>query len=388
MRADTYAPAVTAVLTEGRGVIVLYVSCSRRLKLWHISRIELHVGFKRLGNIGHECGPIVHLNVYVVPDTASPRSVVVSVPDSLQVCGKRTRAGGSDQEVSSVLEVQHFKIGAVFTLLISLQKLVGGNACVLRVPKVKGNSAEHFGIIRKVVVLQDRVALLEALALKLSLDRGKLAPYLLHSIGKIGVEGGLFLLGGGEYLGGQLVVRAESDIYISAFCAGNGNSAVGISVLVYTFGSGNDSAVGDNAVKTREVNVVISHLTAESDLTDTVFHGGDHSTRLGCSVPLKSGVLLLPRYGGAKSKAECALLGGIQTDNESLVGIGGEILSRVGDAVITVGHARDSSLQIKISLVFADLGIGVSKVNVGLGKIIETSNSLLIALGIVDPVGV
>ena len=50
---------------------------------------EVHIRLENLRHIRGKCGPIVHLNIYIVPKAARPWGVVVFIPHALKVCGKR-----------------------------------------------------------------------------------------------------------------------------------------------------------------------------------------------------------------------------------------------------------------------------------------------------------
>ena len=157
--AGSDGPAVAAILAVSVGVILLYNTVRAGGCLSHISIVVLNVCLKGLGNVGGEGGPIVHLHVDVVPISARPGGVVVSVPGALKVRGERTRAGGCDEEISSVLEVERLEIGAARAVLILCEELVCGERKVaLLAIKIERNSAEELGVVSEVSRLKLIVA--------------------------------------------------------------------------------------------------------------------------------------------------------------------------------------------------------------------------------------
>ena len=117
------------------------------------------------------------------------------------------------------------------------------------------------------VVLEYGISILKALTVKLVGNSLCFLFDLDSGVGKSGGEGRLCVVSGGEYLARKLVVGAESDVDICACRTADGDSAVGLAVLVCAGGSRNGTAIGNDTVDTEEVNVVVSHLTGKLDHT-------------------------------------------------------------------------------------------------------------------------
>ena len=60
--------------------------------------------------------PVIHLGIDIDRPVAAPGSAQLPAPDSLQVGGKASFSGGSDEQIPSVLEKQAVKAIVLFSL--------------------------------------------------------------------------------------------------------------------------------------------------------------------------------------------------------------------------------------------------------------------------------
>ena len=83
-------------------------------------------------------------------------------------------------------------------------------------------------------------------------------------------------------------------------------------------------------------------------------------------------IFLLVRYCGAKNEVKRTVFGCIKLDNKRLIGIGGEVLTAVGHAVVVVLNGGYSCFQIQLSAILGDSRVFVSEIYVGLREVIKT----------------
>ena len=257
-----------------------------------------------------------------MPISAGPGSVIVSVPCALKVCGERALTRGRDKKVSSVLEVERLKIGAARAVLVIVKKLVCGESEIRLVEvEVESHSAEELLIILEVSCLKSLVACVKGLACEHGINRAHIALNLSGSLGKAGREGRLISTARRELLGYELVVRTHSDNDVSGGCARNGDSTVGIAVLVNAGGSSNGTAARIYLVKTHKVDIEVLELTAEGNVSYSVRYGRGDRTRLAASVTRSVHILLLVGHGRTENEAESAGSGCVELNNHSVIGI-------------------------------------------------------------------
>ena len=194
--------------------------------------------------------------------------------------------------------------------------------------------------------------------------------YLCHSVRKCGGLGRLICRAGGEGLGGKLVVCTKSNNYVSVGCTANGNSAVGFTICIGA-GSSGKSTVGINSVKTYEVDAVVLKSTGKSDAANTVLYRRNNGTGLTTAVTGVCHILLLVRYGRTQNEAKRTGLGRGKSDNHCLIGIGGEVFTAIGYAVVIVLNGGNSGLKIKLSAIVGNRRVCVSEIDVGLGEVVK-----------------
>ena len=110
-------------------------------------RHHRHQRVHRLGQVGRERRPVVHLGVDVDGVLAAPRRRHALVPDALQVGRLRTGARAGDQQVAAVLEVERGQPGIV-AVGERPHTLVGRHA--LRRPEVECDAVEERLVIADV----------------------------------------------------------------------------------------------------------------------------------------------------------------------------------------------------------------------------------------------
>ena len=67
-----------------------------------LSRVIVDIAFEGFRKVCRKSRSIVHLDIDIVPISARPRGVVIVVPRSLKMCGKRALARRCNQEISAV----------------------------------------------------------------------------------------------------------------------------------------------------------------------------------------------------------------------------------------------------------------------------------------------
>ena len=101
----------------------------------------------RLGQVGRERRPVVHLGVDVDGVLAAPRRRHALVPEALQVCRLRTRPRAGNQQVAAVLEVERGETG-ILPIGERTHALVGRR--VLRRPELECHPVEQLPVIADV----------------------------------------------------------------------------------------------------------------------------------------------------------------------------------------------------------------------------------------------
>ncbi|OPZ96702.1 MAG: hypothetical protein BWY72_01539 [Bacteroidetes bacterium ADurb.Bin416] len=84
---------------------------------------------QRQGHFPHVQGerrPVIHLQVDVGGVVAAPGGIDAVAPNTLQVGSDATGTGTADQQVTAVLEIEHFQVGIGLSFPVGLQPLVDG----------------------------------------------------------------------------------------------------------------------------------------------------------------------------------------------------------------------------------------------------------------------
>src|SRR5665647_797197 len=80
-----------------------------------------------LAEVAYLCGPVIHLQVNVDMVVRSPRSQVILVPDTLEVCGELCRiTRRTHQQISSVLKIECDESRVISTRLEPAEALISG----------------------------------------------------------------------------------------------------------------------------------------------------------------------------------------------------------------------------------------------------------------------
>ena len=105
-RARTYYPATVAVRVFGVGFFNPRLCVFLRFGKIRLEKIRVSV--ERLGNVCRKSVPVVHLNVDIMPESASPRRFVVNRPHALKRGGRRSFSRRGYEQISAVLIVYFF----------------------------------------------------------------------------------------------------------------------------------------------------------------------------------------------------------------------------------------------------------------------------------------
>ena len=105
-RARTYYPAAIALGVFGVGFFNPRLCVFLRFGKIRLEKIRVSV--ERLGNVCRKSVPVVHLNVDIMPESASPRRFVVNRPHALKRCGRRSFSRRGYEQISAVLIVYFF----------------------------------------------------------------------------------------------------------------------------------------------------------------------------------------------------------------------------------------------------------------------------------------
>jgi hypothetical protein len=101
----------------------------------------------RLGQVGRERRPVVHLGVDIDGVLAAPRRGHAFVPDALQICRLRPGPRAGNEQIAPVLEIERRKTGVVAGAEPA-HALVGRHA--LRGSEIEGDAIEELSIVAKV----------------------------------------------------------------------------------------------------------------------------------------------------------------------------------------------------------------------------------------------
>ena len=105
-RARTYYPAAVAVRVFGVGFFNPRLCVFLRFGKIRLEKIRVSV--ERFGNVCRKSVPVVHLNVDIMPESASPRRFVVNRPHALKRGGRRSFSRRGYEQISAVLIVYFF----------------------------------------------------------------------------------------------------------------------------------------------------------------------------------------------------------------------------------------------------------------------------------------
>ena len=105
-RPRTYYPAAVAVRVFGVGFRNPRLCVF--LRFGKIRFEEIRVSGERFGNVCRKSVPIVHLNIDIMPESASPRRFVVNRPYALKRRGRSSFSRRGYKQISAVLIVYFF----------------------------------------------------------------------------------------------------------------------------------------------------------------------------------------------------------------------------------------------------------------------------------------
>ena len=246
----------------------------------------------------------------------------------------------------------------MITGFILFQQLVGGERKIRTVGiDLESNSAEELAVISYMRALQVGVSILEGQCGNTRLNSRHISLNLCSRICESSLEGRLLIVICGEYLLRELVVGADghyyirrgSALYLDSAVYIRAHAAVGILIDLLSSRGYNLTAVGVHLVYTEEINVPVFKLSGKLDISDAIRNRGCYLSRLFAAIAGRRHIALLIRNGRTESEAQRAVLIGFKSDDESLVGIGCEILTGIAHSVVAVAYAGDSRIKIEIT---------------------------------------
>ena len=266
-------------------------------------------GDEGLVEAAHVGGPVVHLGVDVDRVLAVPRGHHLVVPDALEVRRLAAGLGGADQQVAAVIEDQ------------------GHHAHVIAVLEGRLALVRRQGRIRAGVQLDGAAAVLLAV--------GGLVPREELLVGELRGGGQARLRGGGLVAGNVVIIDViRRGVHQQGHVrrAGNGQLLV----------------LGGHFSVTDDLRAALGREPPGNAL---VLHTLDaRHERLPLCRNLE-GELAILREG----EGQCALLAGVQPDDEGAVAQRGERAPRVADAVRREADPRDGAGQVQVAAVVLDL---------------------------------
>ena len=90
------------------------------LRFGKICLKKVRVSLERLGNVCRKGVPIVHLNIDIMPESASPRRFIMNRPHALKRSGRRSFSRRRYEQISAVLIVYFFQIRFGISLPVRL----------------------------------------------------------------------------------------------------------------------------------------------------------------------------------------------------------------------------------------------------------------------------